>query len=246
MCWNYSVSLYFSIVYLVINIYYIVKKPKYWQEYLIFGTFYFIMELFQTMQWLFGDVYENSITGISNCSQINVNYTIIAHILIWSQPIMFSYIGYRTNKYKNIFKYFCYLNCILLFYSLIILDRGFDSNYYSIKNSIYGLSTCTNKGSSGHLVWRFKPANIEYFPNYLMYLFLCIFSFLMYDKKEIQVIGIGWFTCLIITKIVLRPKLIEFASSWCLLSIIANGIIFINTLHIKLSAGNNMKIIEYF
>lgn len=33
MCWNYAVSLTFSVLYLIINSYNIIAKPKYWREY---------------------------------------------------------------------------------------------------------------------------------------------------------------------------------------------------------------------
>jgi len=226
MCWNYAVSLSFSILYLLTNSYYIINKPLYWQEYLLFGFFYFCMEVFQTMQWLFGNVYNDSLLGIEHCDLINQNFTIIAHILIWLQPILFSYIGYRTSNNKNFFKYYLPLTGFVFIFSLILLMMGFSwDHYYSINNSIFGLSTCTNKGATGHLVWRFKPSSIDYFPNYFTYLILCILSFLMYDKEEMRLIGFGWIVSLISTKIILRPHLLEIASSWCLLSIIANIII---------------------
>jgi hypothetical protein len=252
MCWNYEVSLAFSGLFLLINSYYYVKKPKYWEEYLLFGMFYFCMEAFQTLQWLYGNVYpaneksggdfvqsigspyginlgQGSFQGIAICDITNYNFTIVAHLLIWLQPVLFSYIGCRTSDNKRFFNRFFYLTCAVLIFSLVLLLAGYDHrDYYTIENSIFGLSTCTNKGVTGHLVWRFKPASIDYFPNYLTYLVLCITSFVMYDKKEIQIIGVGWLVSLVLTKFILNPTLLEVASSWCLLSIIGNCIIFCN------------------
>lgn len=228
MYWNYQVSLIFSGLFVLTNSYYWKKRPRYWKEYLLFGTFYLIMELFQTTQWLYGNVYDRSLSiGIEKCDSVNRNFTLVAHTLIWLQPIMFSYIGYHTNSNKKIFGYFHLMNWIVLLYSLIVLYIGLDyHDYYHIDNSIYGLSTCTNKGQTGHLVWKFKPYTIDYFPNYFMYLFLCVLSFVMYDKLETKIIGVGWFVSLVVTKIVLQPSVLELASSWCLLSIVGNFIIY--------------------
>lgn len=234
MCWDISVSIYFSLIYIMSNIYYVKCKPKYWQTYLLFSTFYLIMELFQCFQWIYGYVYDHSIYGIRNCHIINTYFTFIAHILIWLQPIMFSYIGYTTNKNKDIFKLLIPINIILFLYSCLILYLGFiypNKNSYIIENSVYGLSTCTNRGLTGHLVWKFKPYYLEYFPNYLMYLVMCILSFLSYDRNESRIIGIGWILSLLITEIILRPTIVEVASSWCLLSIVANFTILFSIIY---------------
>ena len=96
------------------------------------------MEIFQTLQWLYGDVNDYSITGTSYCDIVNTRYTIIAHLLIWLQPILFSYIGYRTNKNNNFFKYYNYLTIIVLIYSLMLLYMGINHEYYySINDSIF-------------------------------------------------------------------------------------------------------------
>jgi hypothetical protein len=228
MCWNYQVSLIFSGLYLVTNSYYWFVRPRFWKEYLMFGMFYFIMEVFQTVQWLYGDVHENMLQGVSQCSSLNQKFTIFSHILIWLQPILFSYIGYRTtSNNKNYFFKLTNINLCILIISLVNLYYGlFCDDYYQINNSIFGLSTCTNIGYTGHLVWRFKPDLIDYFPNYLMYLVMCILSFIMYDRPQILIIGIGWAISLAITILYFQPTTLEIASSWCLLSIIANVIIF--------------------
>jgi len=237
MCWNYEVSLGFSVLYLVINTYYLFRKPPYWREYLMFGMFYFIMEAFQTAQWLYGNVYipadqTNTLAnhGTYMCDKTNMQFTVFAHILIWLQPILFSYIGYRTSNEinKRFLKYLLITDFVVFLYSLLMLYIGFYKyDYYSIDDSIFGLSTCTNQGRTGHLVWRFKPASIDYFPNYLMYLVMCMLAFFLYDKSQTKIIGYGWLASLVITKLVLRPSLLEIASSWCLLSIIANIMIFV-------------------
>lgn len=194
----------------------------------MFGMFYFVMEAFQTVQWLFGDVRENTLQGVNQYSIINRHFTIFAHLLIWSQPLLFSYIGYRTAANKKFFFCMIFINYAVLIISLVNLYGGFyRDDYYQINDSVFGLTTCTNVGDTGHLVWKFKPKSIDYFPNYLMYLVLCLLSFFMYDRSETLIIFYGWSTSLIITKLVLQPVLLELASSWCLLSVIANIMIFI-------------------
>ena len=236
MCWSYEVSLTFVYLFIFTNICYIYARPKYWIEYLMFGTFYLVMEVFQTIQWMYGDIYNNTLQGVNHCSIINQKYTIIAHILIWLQPLLFSIIGYRTATNKIFFKYLNYINLFVLIFSMVNLCSGFyKDNYYQINNSIFGLSTCTDTGITGHLVWRFKPSSIEYFPHYLMYFIMCTLSFLMYDRRQTQIIGIGWLSTLIITKLVLWPDRLELASSWCLLSIVANVIILVYNLILKLN-----------
>ncbi|AKI80022.1 hypothetical protein QJ850_gp677 [Acanthamoeba polyphaga mimivirus] len=234
MCWNYQVSLIFSVIYIVTNSYYVIKRPLYWKQYLLFGSFYLTMEVFQTLQWLFGNVYSDSMYGQSVCNSINVNYTIVAFILIWLQPILFSVIGYQTTTTnKWFFSVLTVLNCFVFFYGLKLLYGGFEKpDYYTISNSMFGSSTCTNEGETGHLVWRFKPKTLDVFPNHLTYVILCIISFVMYENNATRVIGLGWLLSLIITKLLLAPTLVEIASSWCLLSIIAN-LLIVSYVHIS-------------
>jgi hypothetical protein len=219
MCWDNRVSLLFSAIFLIINLTYVVIKPHYWKEYFLFGTFYFIMEMFQTLQWLYGDV--------GTCTQMNAYFTFMAYLLIWLQPLLFSYIGLRTSRHRRFFVFMTIVNmCVLTtavysMYSARCVEVGYD-----IPNSIFSQRTCTTIGKTGHLVWKYKVGTVDYAPNYLLYLLLCILSFLMYDRIGTQVVGIGWFICLIITKLVLSPQLLEMASSWCLMSIIANAVIY--------------------
>lgn len=232
MCWNYQVSLLFTIIYLTFDAYIFYQRPRFWKEYLVFGLFYTGMELFQTMQWLYGDVYDEDIYqkyGVPTCNITNFHYTMIAHMLIWSQPIMFAVIGIRTIDYVygyQAVKKMLLISVFLFIYSTYSLyQKSFEQSEDMIKNSVLGYSTCTNRGETGHLVWRFRPQNIDYFVNYLMYLILCFCCFVCYDKIETVIIGVGWMVSLLVTQLVLRPTSIEIASSWCLLSVVANIII---------------------
>ena len=231
MCWNPIVSASFCLLYLCFNFYYYLKKPINWKQYLIFSSFYLIMELFQTFQWLFGQVLEknpfyDNLYGPNFCPTVNVYYTYVAFILIWLQPVMFAYIG--KISYENSFFDKYYYICWAVFgYGMINLFLGSIMDIkqaYMIQNSIYGLSTCTTKGGHGHLGWRFRPIMIDYDTNHFVYLLLCIISFVFY-KKDLRILGYGWGIALLITYIIFMPTNIEIASSWCLLSIIANFVI---------------------
>jgi len=186
------------------------------------------MELFQSFQWIYGDLINNyEIFGPHTCSRINKNYTYVAYILIWLQPLLFSVIGYTELK-KKIFIKLIIFNILLFCYALysIILGTEFNKQKYNIPNSNFGINTCTDIGISHHLSWRFSVLKIDMALNNLTYLILCIFSFLFY-KKELTNIWKGWIMALVITKIILNPYDTEIPSSWCLLSIFANFIIML-------------------
>ena len=90
MCWNLPVSLSFSVLYASFIVYYYNKKPNFWKGYIMFCSFYLVMEVFQSLQWMFGDlVHEYHIYGPSICSTKNKNFTYTAFILIWLQPLLF-------------------------------------------------------------------------------------------------------------------------------------------------------------
>lgn len=242
MCQTSWISACFSVVYLIFIIYYFKKKPFYWKEYIIFSGFYMIMEIFQTLQWSYGDVYNKSdIYGLESCSPINKNFTYFAYILIWVQPILFSYLGQRTTNgdYNLIFKKLTIINLIVFIWSILTLFLGnFEKNFYLIEDSIFAFDTCTSIGKSGHLAWQFKPNTIDYQANHLTYLILCFLSFCVYPDNELKIIGFGWFISLIISSFYFTPTEIEKASVWCLSSIFANltiiGFLIIKSNYINL------------
>lgn len=233
MCWNPIASASFSLIYGCFNAYYYFVQPPHWKQYLIFSSFYFVMEVFQTCQWLFGEVLEIQYLfqyqmGIKFCPKTNAYFTWIAFILIWLQPVMFAYIGKISNNSLFFQKYYpiCWL---VFFYALLNLGMGSvleSRQFYSIEESIYGLSTCTTKMDQSYLMRRFRPYMVDYDTNHFVYLFLCFLSFVFYPK-DIRIIGYGWLASLFATFIILEPSNVELMASWCLLSIVGNFIIML-------------------
>lgn len=226
MCWNLSVSLSFSVLYVASIAFYYLKKPRYWNLYVLFCSFYLIMELFQSSQWLFGDVVPSyEVFGPKSCSLRNKSFTHVAYMLIWLQPLLFSIIGYLQNR-DNIFKKIIVFNLIVFCLSLIGIAGLYHKQKYIIENSNFSSNTCTDVGLSNHLSWRFSVGNIDYAFNNMTYLILCIFPFLFY-KEELKNIWKGWVATLLLTKLILNPYDTEVPSTWCLVSIFANIIVML-------------------
>lgn len=190
------------------------------------------MELFQTTQWLFGDVSNKyNTTGPDSCSQMNKYFTYVAFVLIWLQPFLFSLIGYIEMNQRNIFWKFMILNILVFTYSFFNLYYATEINEkvtYAIQDNMIATSTCTDTGPNHHLSWRFKTINVDLQPNNFAYLMLCMTTFLFYSDKLLN-IPLGWVTSLLFTKLIFNVSNTEIASSWCLLSVIANLIIFVRS-----------------
>ena len=237
MCWSPSISLFFSIIYVLFIKYYCFVKPKYWKQYILFSGFYLVMELFQTFQWVFGDV------GI--CNNTNRLFTVVAYILIWLQPILFSVIGLMSKSNRLVFLKLLVINVIVFCYAMTTLTLGTvqKSQFYQIAHSIYSNDTCTTIGRTNHLVWQFKVSTIDHQPNHLLYLILSATSFIFYRSWRLKSIGLGWIASLIMTIQILDPDTLEMASTWCLFSVSANLVIlsmmFVKIIQRKLKKINS-------
>lgn len=225
---------------LFINLYYLIARPPYWREYFLVGMLNFLMVGLQVIDQFYDNIYPlapvnyNFTTilndyGVEKCTVTNYNYTSIIHTLIWSQLILSSWIGYRTNNYSN--KKFP--GCLLLVGLLISIFSVF--NLHSVlqekisdafSDSLFRFNYCVNQDVIGHLIWRFKPTSVDYFPDYLTYLVLCFLTFLSYDKFDTKIIGFSWLASLAITKLVANHLILKIADGWCLIGVIANLIIF--------------------
>lgn len=86
MCWNIEITFTFALLYATSIAIYYKLKPKNYVSYIIFSSFYLIMELFQMVQWMVLDF------SVSE-SRLNTELTYVAYLLIWLQPVLFSYIG---------------------------------------------------------------------------------------------------------------------------------------------------------
>lgn len=227
MCWNLPVSISFSVLYTACILFYYAKKPRYWRLYILFSGFYLIMEMFQSLQWIFGDVIYKDLTfGPEKCSFTNKSFTYFAYVLIWLQPLLFSIIGYLQDRNKFL-KKIIILNIIVFCYSLVsVFVRLYHTQKYLIEGSNFAGATCTHVGPTHHLSWRFAVENIDLALNNMTYVILCTFSFLFY-REELKNIWKGWVVTLLITKLVLNPHNAEVPSTWCLISVIANIIIIL-------------------
>lgn len=226
MCWSILASSVFAFLYLVAIVIFYIEKSKFYKCYVTFSIFYMIMEIFQTLQWFLGDV---SPTEINQCSFTNRFFTYVAYILIWSQPLLYSYIGYLSNQNISIFKKLNYLNVLVLFFAVTLLFQNNDNLILVSHDSNLSNVTCTSIGETDHLVWRFKMSNVDMQPNNFTYLILCIFSFLLYER-ELSYIGYGWTLSFIFTTLALKPTNLEIPSTWCLMSVIANPLLLAVTL----------------
>ena len=77
-------------------------KPINTRYYILFCMFYGCMEILQGCQWYIGISIMSEI-----CPPINRLLTYIAYLLIWLQPVMFSYIAKSVNN-SNIISIFDY------------------------------------------------------------------------------------------------------------------------------------------
>lgn len=228
MCWNIEVSIFFGLCHLftLMIVYYI--KPIYYKQFITFLLFYTIMELFQAIQWYIG---VGNMNDINKCSSVNSYLTIFAYILIWLQPVMYSSLVNNNNRFAYYYSIFTFINAminIIIGYSHPALEM--DSLRY-IGSTNYSNETCTYRGLTGHLLWKFSVNTISYQPTHYVYYSLIILTFIMYyNKTLLYTIGMGWSLSLILTMIINGVNN-ETPSFWCLLSVCADIPIFIYTIY---------------
>ncbi|CAF1648713.1 unnamed protein product, partial [Didymodactylos carnosus] len=144
MCWNFEVSLSFAIVHLLSSIYVGWKKPRYYRKFIIFMMCYSCIELLEALQWYVG-VEQN--LNSSTCKLSNTLLTVVAYILIWIQPIMFSLFSvkgdFRFPLYYSIYAFILALLTLTL--GFIHPSVGLQSMGLTEKNN-YGRYTCTYMG----------------------------------------------------------------------------------------------------
>lgn len=197
----------------------IVKKyrPPESKGYLLFLTFYFVMEGFQALQWWLGDVRVG-------CTPVNKFFTVIAYALIWIQPLLYVLIGKTTKLHALIVRltYPEVISKILFIYSMVLLFVGFGkAPTYLVPNSNFGLETCTTVGKYGHLAWQFAPISVSYSPTHIVYLSLIAGIIAMYPPWLMVTIGLGWIGSLFIALLVVGPGA-EIPAVWCQLSILVD------------------------
>lgn len=232
MCWNIASTFSFSCLYIITINLYQYYKPRGYEIKIIFCKFFLIMELLQLLQWTFGNVKYN-LTEYHTCSFINTIFTYIAFILIWTQPLLFSYIGYKNYQERNFI--FTRLNIINIFTAIIAIggllysDLINNQNDYPFGYSNYSNTTCTYIGKNNHLVWNFTGFHIDYQVNHMLYFILCVIVFMFY-QKDLLSISFSWCITLIITYFGFQVTLVELPSYWCFISVISIIIFFITSL----------------
>lgn len=231
MCWGSEVSAAFAGLYFIFILFYYYWKPKNYVPYIIFTAFYMIMELFQTFQWIYGDVV-NSVTTNNTCSRVNRSYTYVAFALIWLQPLMFSVIGYYAYKTKTFFRLMILNIKLLIFmFGVTIYIQFFTTT------SLGTIVTCTFIGVKHHLAWLFNATFVvdhyvvEQGNDYKLYFFMSLVSFINYES-DLYAIPLSWLLCLVITFII-GTSSYEIASFWCMLSVFSTVIIFLYSLYYK-------------
>jgi hypothetical protein len=236
MCWNIEATTSFSLIYLCFIVFYYKMGMKYYKQYILFNCFYLVMEVFQTLQWLFGNVSNTTET----CTIINKTFTYIAFILIWAQPLLFSIIGITSDNNNNIFRKLSLLNILVFLYACAVLYYVTELNVqygYNFEKSSVSNITCTVVGANHHLAWMFQTGLIDYQANHLLYMVLCFVTFIFY-QPSMRGIPLGWIMTLVITLCVFKTESNEIASTWCLFSIFSNIVIIMyHILH-----NNNVNI----
>lgn len=221
MCSTPAITLFFVICDIVSGYYVYIKKTKYRNIFLVFIGFYGIMELLQFIQWIYGD--------INICTYRNKFFTkpplglepIIAFILIWLQPLLFSWIG-LVSTYNSYYKFGFNLSLLALIFGIFNMQLSYYTNKSIIyENTNFGETTCTIIGKYGHLLWKFSVLSLNYHPSYFVYLGIILLCIFKYPNVLKFTIGLGWFYTLLISLYLVNNSP-ELPSFWCLLSIFAN------------------------
>lgn len=225
MCWTGPISILFTCIHLITCIIIYKLNPSHKRYYILFCLFYSCMELLQATQWLVGTSSDDAI-----CSLPNRILTYGAYILIWLQPVLFSYISLGISTHITDVQHHIYRYSILtLIVSIWNIMATYESKY-DIYRSNYGYNTCTYKGEYGHLLWKFNVRNIDLQPTYYVYLSLCFLSFFHMKRSSIKyILFFSWMITFLIAGYQVRygPELPSF---WCYLTILCDIPIILNAL----------------
>jgi len=174
---------------------------------LIFLSFYLIMELYQAFQWIFLQLPELG----EPCNAFNTNVTYIAYLLIWLQPLLFSYLSSRSKHLRPL----AWLTLVSAVFSIYLASNP----NYILPNSNFYHETCTYNGD--HLDWIFAVKTVVMLPNYYAYWSPIALSILYFETELKWTVGIGWLSSLIIALLLNGPGA-QLTSFWCQLSICAD------------------------
>ena len=192
------------------------------------------MEGLQLTQWLVGP---SSSSLRSECSIPNKLLTLIAYLLIWLQPLLFSLMGAEQRLSDTWVRgdYFLFSTRV----SLVALGAAMLNTFLSwLANtavtvsgtpSNFGQEMCTTVGRYGHLSWSFPIYHLDTQPSYFVYLALIAMCIVQYPKAMKYTMGLGWFAMLLVATFMVRGSE-EIPAFWCLLSVFAGVPILIYVL----------------
>lgn len=153
MCWSITATVCFALLDIITLFVIFYRRRELWQITFACVGYFTIMEIFQFFQWNFGYV--------GTCNATNQVYSILAFILVISQPEFFSLIGgYAYGWRKWMPQIIVNALVVVLFTSLLIYHSlgitpihpeygdflGYDTNVANI--------TCTLVGPQHHMVWK--------------------------------------------------------------------------------------------
>lgn len=176
--------------------------------------FYTVMELLQTVQYLF----------VNNCNEYNRFFTNIAYVLVIVQPLMWNTVFYTQvqPQYKPIFKLAMVMSALWIamnVYSRISYKPSTAKNECGFFNHD---KTCTYRDKKGsHLYWRWTTAHWgDMSANYFMYMCLWFVPALLVPgtRATSVVLAAGALFAYTITRMY-GSTVQEFPSVWCLMSI---------------------------
>lgn len=193
--------------------------PAYRAEYFYIITgFYTLMELLQTVQYLYVNQCDNP---------MNKFLTEIAYILVIVQPLLWNFIFYlraTREEDKRIFKVAMVLFSIWMIGN-IYSRFGYNSareREFTRCGFMYGDKTCTyRKTDSSHLYWKWKTRHFpELNANYFMYIVLWFVPALF--AKETWITSVYLMASLLIGFLLTMKysaTIFEFPSVWCYISL---------------------------
>ncbi len=247
MCWSIPVTTTFASIYLLVIIGTLIVRPKKYAGFVLYLSFFFIMETFQLFQWVFGDVVMIASDRLT-CSERNRHFTYVGFILIWLQPLLFTVIGFINNRKNK--KVFAKLATVYIFFFaavfiiFLLQDLGTHRYNYELADANIGNKTCTFIGKHHHLAWTFYGGHPDYHPNNLMYVVLCTIPFMFYGK-EMYGAWISWLITLLITLVSMKWSFAELPAYWCFLSVISIPVLACQGLYTYLKNKKKRKIIKY-
>lgn len=215
MCWTAEVSAFFALIHFTTGLAAYSRHVRHWQVYTFSALVFGFMELLQAVQW--GAGVQDFDQRSSTCPIENKILTFCAWLLIWVQPLAFSYAGYHSMQNGKLKFRFAVWTCLLL-----ILIGGFYFSFQEdgleIEDTNYG-DSCTYRGPQGHLLWKFNFHDFEVQPTFLVYGVLCLVTIFMYDAGIAKTITISSFLATYAITWIILGSTPETPSFWCFYSV---------------------------